>query len=54
MFKQDYSLKMGVLQLKVHTSELLNLSVEIMNSIVKNIIELLQGCVSSKCFHQFS
>ena len=60
---------MAVLQLKIHTSELLNLSVEIMNSIVKYIIELLLGksnlsspyrsvfvisCVSSKCFHQVS
>ena len=36
-------LKNGYLQLKIYTSELLNLSVETMNSIVEDIIDLLQG-----------
>ena len=35
-------LKNGYLQLKIYTSELLNLSVETMNSIVEDIIDLLQ------------
>ena len=34
--------KSGCLQLKIYTSELLNLSVETMNSIVEDIIDLLQ------------
>ena len=34
--------KNGCLQLKIYTSELLNLSVEAMNSIVKDIVDLLQ------------
>ena len=33
--------KSGCLQLKIYTSELLNLSVETMNSIVKDIIDLV-------------
>ena len=33
---------MGAFQLKIYTSELLNLSVETMNWIVKDIIDLLQ------------
>ena len=35
-------LKNGCLQLKIYTSKLLNLSVEAMNSIVDDIIDLLQ------------
>ena len=56
------SLKIGTLQLKIYTSELPNLSVETINSIVKDIIDLLQGtsnlsspyrsvfAISSSCF----
>ena len=35
-------LKNGCLQLKIYTSELLNVSVETVNSIVEDIIDLLQ------------
>ena len=55
-------LKNGFLPLKIYTSELLNLSVETMNSIVEDIIDLLQDksnlsspyrsvfVISSSCF----
>ena len=55
-------LKKGFLQLKIYTSELLNFSVETRNSIVEDIIDLLQDksnlsspyrsifVISSSCF----
>ena len=51
-------LKNGCLKMKVYTSELLNLLVETMNSIVEEIMDLLQDksnlsspeVISSSCF----
>ena len=47
-------LKNGFLPLKIYTSELLNLSVETMNSVVEDIIDLLQDksnvLATQKCF----